>query len=290
MAIQVHGNNSANFYKKLFVSELASLYPENEINSLFRLVLADILQYPYNTTNNIINLRFSESEILLLHNALTKLKLGIPLQHISGFTEFFDLKIHVNRHVLIPRPETEYLIHLISKLHVKPVKTVLDVCCGSGCIALALKKIFSEANVSAYELSPEAINVSKQNADENNLSINIHVLDVLKDDWPDNSVDLIVSNPPYIPQNEIDEIDDNVFKHEPKMALLVDNDKALIFYETILKKAQKLLTIKGAVYFEINPNYAHNLLSLATKLGFDANIHKDLENKDRFLHCQWPAA
>lgn len=287
MAIQVHGNNSAAYYKALFKKELAALYPENELDSIFRLMLCDVFHYPYSSTNRIDGILFSESEILKLHKILGQLKENVPIQHIIGFTEFCGLKIAVNMHTLIPRPETEYLIHLVKQQTKTNISSVLDVCSGSGCIALALKNVYKAANVIAYELSDEAIVLSKKNAENNQLKVEFKKLDVLNDLWPDNKIDLIVSNPPYIPTKEKSQIDNSVLSFEPHLALFVDNEKPLIFYDVILNKAASILSQNGAIFFEINPNYAHDLLSLANNLGYSATLHKDLDDRDRFIHCKW---
>lgn len=288
MAITVHGNNSARYFLKLYKEQLANRYPETEAESIYRLVLADTLGWPYSATLMLENKRFSESEILKVLKALDKLVQGLPVQLVNGVTEFFDLQFAVNQHVLFPRPETEYLIHLIQKELKSPPKVVLDVCTGSGCIAIALKSLFPSAEVMALEKSTEALKVAQANSEALNLPVRFQETDVLSGQWPDIKVDVLVSNPPYIPYNELDEIDEHVWDHEPEMALMVPNEEPLLFYEAILKKAKQILNRNGHLFFEINPNYANELCSLGQDLGYKTKLILDIENKNRFLHCIWP--
>ncbi len=287
MAITVHGNNSAGYFLKIFKQKLLDKYPEGEIESIFRLVLADILNWPYSETLHLDGKRFSESEILKVHKALEKLKEGVPIQLVAGVTEFYDLKIIVNEHVLFPRPETEYLIHIIKKEISSVPSKILDVCSGSGCIAIALKSIFPNSQVVAFEKSKEALMVSIKNSEELNLPVEFNELDIIEGHWPIDKVDVLVSNPPYIPYAELGDIDEHVWNHEPEMALMVPDNNPLIFYERILQKGKEIMANNGHLFFEINPHFANELLSLGQDLGYASKLILDLENKNRFLHCQW---
>lgn len=288
MAITVHGNNTARYFQKIFRQKLLKKYPEGEVDSLYRIVLSDILFWTYSETLLLEGKRFSESEILKLHKALKKLEEGLPIQLVTGITEFYGLVFRLNNQVLFPRPETEYLIHLISKIEDFYPVNILDVCSGSGCISIALKSVFSSSKVLAYELSKDALLVSKENSDVLNLEVEFVEKDVLTEDWTALKVDLMVSNPPYIPYTEMGDIDSHVWEHEPEMALMVPNEKPLVFYRRILEKGVELLNEKGHLFLEINPNFANEMLSLGQDFGFESNLILDLENKNRFLHCQWP--
>ena len=289
MAIKVQGNNSARYFLKIYKEQLLIRYPESEIESIYRLVLADTLGWPFSATLMLDDKRFSESEILKVLKSLDRLKLGVPVQLVNGVTEFYGLKISVNEHVLFPRPETEFLIDLIQKELPFAPKSILDVCTGSGCIAMAFKSIYTDAEVVALEKSQDALEIAKANSVALDLLVNFIELDVLSGDWPTQKVDLLVSNPPYIPYKELKDIDEHVWEHEPEMALMVPDDDPLLFYDLILKKAKIILSERGQLYFEINPNYANELLSLGQNLGFQTQLILDLENKNRFLHCTWPA-
>jgi release factor glutamine methyltransferase len=287
MAITVHGNNSARYFLKIYKQNLLDKYPEGEVESLFRLVLADVLNWQYSETLHLEGKRFSESEILKLHKSLEKLKDGFPIQLVAGVTEFYDLKFFVNEHVLFPRPETEYLIHIIKNEVKNTPNSILDVCSGSGCIAIALKSIYASSEVVAFEKSKEALLVSNKNAVALNHSVQFKEVDVLEEVWPIEKVDLIISNPPYIPYAELGDIDEHVWNHEPEMALMVPDTDPLKFYNHILQKGREIITKNGHLFFEINPHFADELLSLGQDLGYESKLILDLENKNRFLHCQW---
>jgi release factor glutamine methyltransferase len=288
MAITVQGNNSASYFLKIFRQTLSNRYPQREIESIYRLVLADVLGWSYSSTLHLGDKRLSESEILKLHGALTKLSNGVPIQLVAGFTEFFDLKIQVNQHVLFPRPETEYLIHIIKNASKHTPCKVVDVCSGSGCISIALRSIFSSAEIVGLEKSEEALKIAKANSKTLNLPVIFHSVDVLQDVWPVEKIDLLVSNPPYIPYKELEDIDDHVWDNEPEMALMVPDENPLLFYDAILRKGREIMNENGQLYFEINPNFADELLSLGQDLGYISKLILDLENRNRFLHCVWP--
>lgn len=287
MAITVHGNNSASYYLKYYQQQLLGKYPENEISSIFRLILNDVLHWSYSDTLHLDGKRFSESEILKLIQCCDQLILGIPVQLVTGVVEFYGLRLHVNKHVLFPRPETEYLVHTIKYTLKNNPLQILDVCSGSGCISLALKSIYTNANVSAFEKSVDALDVSKTNAKSMALEVSFFQKDILADEWPEEKYDLIVSNPPYIPYTELNDIDAHVLEHEPEMALMVPDETPIVFYDHILRKSVDRLSENGHIFFEINPNFASELISLGQTLGYKSSLIKDLEDKNRFLHCTW---
>ncbi len=229
--------------------------------------------------------RISESEILIVQRVIRKLKKQEPWQYIVGETEFYGLNIQVNRSVLIPRPETEEMIELIRKQFIgKPSpKRIIDLCSGSGCIALSLKKIFPEAKVYGLEICPEALKVARQNALKNQLEVEFVQTDLLNLSYFEESsqFDLIVSNPPYIMEKEKGIMAANVVEHEPHLALFVPDLDPLVFYKAIKEFAMKHLAEEGQIWLEINAQ-----LGLETKLLFDnfnAQTILDLSGKDRFI-------
>ncbi|MES2838031.1 MAG: peptide chain release factor N(5)-glutamine methyltransferase [Bacteroidota bacterium] len=236
--------------------------------------------------------RLSESELLKYNFVVKDLKKHRPIQYILGYTWFYDLKILVNDSVLIPRPETELLVQWILN-DVKAINNlvIVDVCTGSGCIALAIKNNLKTANVSAIDVSVEALKMAKQNATNLKLEVSFIELDVLKSNFSlqflANSLDVIVSNPPYVKQSEKSLMQANVLDYEPHLALFVDDEDALLFYRVIAQQAKNVLKTAGKLYFEINEALANDVIDLLKKEGFtNIELRKDLQGKDRMIKCE----
>lgn len=233
----------------------------------------------------------SESDLLFFHFMVKRLLKGEPFQQIIGFTGFYDLKIKVSPEVLTPRPETEELVYLIVNDLKKEVllnPRILDVCSGSGCIALALKSSFPPAMVSGLEKSGKAVEAAKGNAQLLKLDVPFEICDVLTDDWnaENNSIDIIVSNPPYIMNSERVEMSNTVLDFEPEIALFVPDTAPLLFYEAIAEKGQKLLKEKGKLYFEINEQFGKETVAMLEEAGYQhIQLFKDLQGKDRMIRA-----
>lgn len=268
-------------------NQLGALFSEREIRNLFCLALEDVLGF-----NRALILSnqlgtFSEEQKDLLRQVLDRLKTGEPLQYIVGFTYFDDLKIHVAPGVLIPRPETEELVYWIWETTGKRELTMLDWCTGSGCIALALKNRNPESAVFAYDVSPEALAIAKENARQLNLDITLELNDAL-DPVFTGKVDLIVSNPPYIPWKEKQEMHQNVTEFEPDLALFVPNEDPLLFYRKIAGYAVKQLNPGGYLFFELHEHFASETKSMLEGMGFrNVEIREDLQGKNRMLKAHW---
>jgi release factor glutamine methyltransferase len=214
-----------------------------------------------------------------------------PFQYILGETYFYDLVIRCDERALIPRPETEELVEWIcNSVDNNEKLEVLDVCTGSGCIALALKSILKSSNVSATDISPEAIALAKKNSML--LSLDVHFIqdNALVDDediFTKNSYDLIVSNPPYIPMKEMEIMEKNVLDFEPNLALFVADETPLIFYKAIAEKAFRLLKPNAWLFFELHESFAEKTKELVIALGFDeVEIKLDLQGKSRMLKAK----
>lgn len=267
-----------------FIPALSNTENEAEIKSIFRNVLAHVLNLEFSETL-LLNHELSTEDVENCISVLKRIKNGETLQHILGEVEFLDLSFKVNQNVLVPRSETEWIVHeTIKRFEGKKPKNIIDFCTGSGCIAISLKNAFSDSSVVALEKSELAIEVAKQNAKNNRLDIVIEKTDVLNEEYvTETRFDIIISNPPYIPHKETNEIENKVLENEPKMALFVDNDKPLIFYERIIKWSENRLNDSGKIVFEINPNYAKELTTLAHQYSYKTELLKDLYNKDRML-------
>lgn len=231
------------------------------------------------------DISLSESDLLFFRAVVKRLLAEEPFQQIIGFTEFYGLKIAVTKDVLTPRPETEELVHIIIQETKKESPIIADFCSGSGCISLALKKQFPKATVYGFEKSSKAIVVAKQNASQLQIEVDFQEVDVLQADfvhYP--KVDILVSNPPYIRLSEKKDMSNTVLKHEPDMALFVEDTDPLIFYRQIAQIGKEILLPKGKVYFEINEYLGEETSELLRKIGYqEVNIHRDLQGKQRIV-------
>lgn len=210
----------------------------------------------------------------------TRLNLGEPVDYILGYTYFYGLKIEVSKDTLIPRPETEELVELIlNENQTRSGLKILDIGTGSGCIALALKSNLVNAEVTALDVSDAALEIAKRNSVHLDLNINFILLDMLNEKlWSQlGNYDVIVSNPPYIPQEEKKDMTTSVLDYEPHLALFVENDP-LLFYKQILKFACSHLNPNGLVYFETSQTN-----QLEEFQGFHIEKQKDLSGNWRFL-------
>lgn len=271
------------------VEALTPKFGQGEAESLARIVFEDEL-FVYNFTSDV---HLPEGEIIKLNSIKDRLLGNEPLQYILGQADFYGLKFKVNEHVLIPRQETEELVYtmleVIKKLdYQKPIK-LLDIGTGSGCIPIALKKKVPQIEIEAIDVSLEALAVAKENAISNEVAIQFHHTDILdKAQWNElGTFDIIVSNPPYIPEREKALMPDWVVDQEPNLALFVPNDKPLLFYQTIADFAFAKLNSGGYLFFECNEFNAQSVLNLVEEKGFmNVQLQKDINGKERMLRAQ----
>lgn len=218
--------------------------------------------------------------------ALNQLLAGKPVQYITGEAWFHGLRLKVTPAVLIPRKETSQLVDIIAKDFAgRSDLRVIDLCSGSGAIGLALARQLPFSRVTAVELSPDALEIARQNDARLRTRITFIEADVLNPaNLPTETFDIIVSNPPYIPLEEISEVDSLVKDNEPSMALFVPNDEPLLFYRAISRWAVGHLADGGRLYFEINPRFASSIIDILRADGFgNAFVEKDFANKNRFI-------
>jgi release factor glutamine methyltransferase len=221
------------------------------------------------------------------------LTLHEPIQYIIGRTWFADLKFEVNPSVLIPRPETEELVSLIQSeakhLTLNSRCRLLDIGTGSGCIAVTLKKSLPDWKVEACDVSEPALQVARRNADHAGVAVNFFNADILRwEEWPDKGLyNIIVSNPPYVCEQEKKQMKPNVLEHEPGLALFVPDHDPLLLYRAIAGFASKHLAQDGKLYLEINESYGAEMIDLLTESGFeDVEVRKDFRKKNRFAIAQ----
>ncbi len=268
--------------------ELESLYEKDEIRSMIYSIIEHFTGYDLMKILTYKDeLKVSESELLKINFAIKDLKKEKPLQQIIGYCEFLDVRIEVNQHVLIPRVETEEIVQRVIKENKgrKNLK-IADVCCGSGCIAIALKKAFPDANIYAYDISEEALKKSKENAEKNKEKINFFKENILKSKEKNQEFNIIVSNPPYIRESEKSLMKNNVLLYEPHLALFVSDEDPLIFYKKILDFSNRNLAKNGKIYMEINENLGKETELLFKNFNYQTSIIKDIRGKDRLLFAK----
>ena len=219
-----------------------------------------------------------------VNEAVDRLVAGEPVQYIYGDTYWYGMQLKVTPDVLIPRPETEELVDLIVKDNPQSDLHVLDVCTGSGCIAVALAKTLKFLKVSAIDISDAALKIASENASIQKVKIDIRKADALA--LPDlkDEYDIIVSNPPYVMESEKKGMDKNVLDHEPHIALFVPDSDPLKFYTAIADFAMNALKDNGRLYFELNPLTADTLADNMRKQGWnDVQLLPDMHSRIRFL-------
>ena len=277
------------FLKDLQTS-LKGEYSESEIHVLGMLILEKLTGFSRIWLLIHKELKLNDEQNIIASQYLERLKNHEPIQYILGETEFYGLKFKVNPSVLIPRPETEELVEWVKPPHpprggfLSGTPTLLDVGTGSGCIAVALKKKFPSANVSAMDISPEALALAKENAALNEVNIEFIQDDILHPAATDRKWDVIVSNPPYIPASEQRYLHKNVTDFEPHLALFVQDNDPLIFYRKIAEFALSHLTAGGRLYVEIHQSLGRQCCQLLESMGFQSvELRKDLSGNDRMI-------
>lgn len=285
-------------YRNYFNETLKTIYPITEIDSFFFLLLEEYLGFRRVDIVLKSDFKITQETLNLLQSATKQLEQEVPLQYIIGKTEFYGLPFVVNKHVLIPRPETEELVAWVvsessrfktfntstkQTTETKQLK-ILDIGTGSGCIPISLKKQLPFAKISAIDISKEALKVAKKNAVLNNVDIHFILQDILKTVALDQHYDIIISNPPYVRELEKKELKNNVLKNEPHVALFVENDNPLIFYAKIAELAKKYLNKNGLLFFEINQYLGTETIDLVNKKGLkNIQLKKDMFGNDRII-------
>jgi len=272
--------------EQYFIKELFVWYEQEEAKQLFYLAAEDVSGY--NRTQLLMDAMTipGTEQFLAYEYILLELKKGRPMQHILAEAWFYGLKFKVNESVLIPRPETEELIEwILDTVKAQPVSSILDIGTGSGCIAITLKKNLEQVEVSALDVSADALTVAKENAAANNTAINFIHSDIITYSSPV-KYDLIVSNPPYITQTEKEEMHHNVLAYEPHLALFVSNENPLLFYKSIADFALLNLKPGGMLFFEINEYLGKETVDMLLDKGLSNIILKtDMQGKDRMISC-----
>ncbi|MEX8547818.1 MAG: peptide chain release factor N(5)-glutamine methyltransferase [Mucilaginibacter sp.] len=293
---------------------LKSVYGLEELDPVVLLVLHSITKLSPTQLRAFPEKQLSEAQIQMLLLSAQKLQTGMPVQYVLGETEFFGLKFEINPSVLIPRPETEELVAWVlgekgnlsgdkrsgerdkksgerEKLKVESSmpKAILDIGTGSGCIPIAIKKNWPQAEVFGLDISVEALQTAQKNALLNEVRVGVFQQDILNfiPVKEASRYSIIVSNPPYITLKEQKLMHHNVLAFEPHLALFVPENDPLLFYRKIADYASFTLQKYGLLFFEINEKYGRQVVDLLKTKNFTAvELRKDLGGKDRMVRAK----
>lgn len=267
-----------------FWRRLSKTYDEHEAKAIARMVyevrygltLADLLMGRETMIPN------EETD-----ETIRRLEQHEPVQYVLGIADFCNRTFHVEQGVLIPRPETEHLCHLILQTPPKGKTNILDIGTGSGCIAITLALDIPQARVTAWDISPVALRIAGDNAQRLGAQVAFKEVDMLNIPYssPEEGFDLIVSNPPYICDSEAAQMEANVLDYEPETALFVPDDDPLKFYRPIMDYAHTALSPGGELWLETNPLYERLIEERLRTLGFRVTAHDDQFGKTRFIQA-----
>ncbi|QEC74569.1 peptide chain release factor N(5)-glutamine methyltransferase [Mucilaginibacter ginsenosidivorax] len=296
--------------------QLNKVYEANEVESLTLLTISQVTNLSKASIKAFPERELNDEQAQKLTSIVAELITGKPIQYILGVTEFYGLPFKVNPNVLIPRPETEELVEWILSVAggLWPVAgaelpvsggqftgMILDIGTGSGCIAISLKKNLPRAQVSAIDISEGALQIAKENADLNDVSVQFIRADILDVATAHNSQlathyspltthQIIVSNPPYVTLDDKKQMHTNVTDFEPHTALFVPQDDPLLFYRAIADFASGNLTVGGYLFFEINESLGNETVELLRDKHFtDIELRQDMSGRDRMIGCRWNA-
>lgn len=270
--------------------ELSPFYGEGEASAMAKWISSDILHLSTMELYTGKDMNFSTKAWKEVEDILSRLKQREPLQYILQEAPFCGLSFHVEKGVLIPRPETEELVEWIVSDYQEAGKVrILDIGTGSGCIPVTLAERLPEAEVASCDVSAEALKVAAVNVKRYGDKVTLFQADILQDELPDCQVDVLVSNPPYITDSERKDMEANVLDWEPELALFVPDTDPLRFYRRIARKGLDWLTEGGALYFEINRAYGAETIRMLEGCGYrDIVLRKDLSGNDRMIKAVRP--
>ena len=273
---------------KIFLKQkLASKIDTVELSSLIGMLIEAVTGW--NRMQQIVNVNtaFTKEQQVQIEDYAEQLLAGKPIQYILGKAWFMGNELMVNEQVLIPRPETEELVEWIisyASIMNKPL-SIIDIGTGSGCIPIALKLSLPLCSLTGLDISKEALAVAEINANNVKASIEWIEQDILNTAALDNTYDIIVSNPPYIPIREKANMQEQVVGFEPAIALFVSNEDPLIFYKAIAKMAKQNLSTNGQLFFEIHYDQGKAILALLDELNFHAELRQDSFGKNRMIRA-----
>ena len=259
---------------------ISSLYDPREATAIARAVVCR--RCGYNFSQLVVHYD-DECQIDDLQTIIEQLAAARPVQYVLGEAEFYDLTFSVQEGVLIPRPETEELVSRVVS-DARAGMRILDVGTGSGAIAVSVAHSVAGAEVVAVDISDAALAIAQSNAERNGVSVEFVKTDALGDMSALGEFDIIVSNPPYIPQSDIATMNRNVVDYEPHTALFVADDDALCFYRSIAQNGLTMLRVGGGLYFEIYEQFGSQIAAMLADMGYrDVEVVKDIFGKERMV-------
>lgn len=268
-----------------FVNKLCAVYDEREAQTIADWIFEDIGHISKGVRISANKETVIPGVAVKLNNALEELLNNKPVQYVLGEAWFYKMRLKVNGHVLIPRPETEELVQwIIDDMKTSTcTPTILDVGTGSGCISIALRKEI-KSSIIAVDVSRDALRVASENSIAHHAEIDFREMDFLESrNWEKLPLcDIIVSNPPYIPLANKKLMAKNVVDHEPHVALFIDSDP-LIFYKKIIAFADTNLKVNGSIYVEIHEDYSNEVQSVFKLHNFENVPRQDMYGRDRFI-------
>ena len=267
---------------------LCSYYTAGEITALTRIIATELLGVAQMAFYLKDDITLTTEQQALLDNAIERLKKQEPIQYILGYSDFCGLRFKVTPATLIPRPETSELVEWIAS-EATGHESILDIGTGSGCIAVSLANRIPQSDVTAWDISTDALAVAAENSKANGCAVTFKQVDILAYQPTGELFDIIVSNPPYIKENEKSAMHSNVLDWEPHTALFVPDSDPLLFYRTIAEKGLTILKSGGRLYFEINRAHGKETIDMLLSLGYtDIELRKDFADNDRMIRAVKP--
>ena len=267
---------------------LSSHYPTGEIAALTRIIATELLGVSQMTFFLKDDVTLTAEQQTLLGNAIERLKKQEPIQYILGYCDFCGLRFKVTPVTLIPRPETSELVEWVAS-EATGKESILDIGTGSGCIAVSLASKMPQSEVTAWDISTDALAVAAENSKANSCAVTFEQVDILAYEPTGELFDIIVSNPPYIKENEKEAMHSNVLDWEPHTALFVPDSDPLLFYRTIAKNSLILLKPGARLYFEINRAHGKETMEMLAALGYtNIELRKDFADNDRMIKAVKP--
>ena len=265
--------------------ELDGIYQKPEINALSNIIIKTVMGFSKLHQLSMPEQRINSEQAARIIEITKELKGGKPIQYILGETSFYDCIIKLNGATLIPRPETEELVHLIINENREYNGNIIDFGTGSGCIAIALAANIPGSRVTGIDISEDAISIANENARLNNVSVSFLKGDIFNfENINVPMAGIIVSNPPYVRKSEKTSMGKNVLDFEPHSALFVSDSEPLVYYRAIINIADKILVTGGRLYFEINEVLGDSMVRLLASSGYsDIKLTADINNKERII-------